>query len=317
MRVAIIDLGTNKVYLMVADIIGNHYNVIKKKKIFFDHKKSFLDLKNESISTVMEKKIIKSFKTLKKIIDDYHVEKIQAKATSMLRTAVNQKNIVAAVQQTTGIVIDIISGDQEAAYIYQGVLLHKNVVLSKKEEKVLIVDIGGGSVEFIIANQAQIFWQASYEIGVKRLKHTFHQKDPMPGSAVQAMHQYLEKLLHSFLQAVQKYHPTRMIGTSGTFAHLLKIYQSNFLAQDNHDFSVIPWQFFRKIYDMFINKDKKQRLKVMGVCDYRVETVVVACILIDFFFQKLKVQSIENANGAFRWGILQQMMQEHSLPKKV
>ncbi len=308
MRVAVIDLGTNKVYLLIADVIENHYHIIKKKKIFFDHKNSFSDLNKSEISEDMLKKIVKSFKILKEIIHDYHVDKIQAKATSMLRTASNRKAIVATIQQITNIKIDIISGEEEAQYIYQGVCFNKNIVLPQNNNKVLIVDIGGGSVELIICNKDKIFWQKSYEIGLKRLKYTFHHHEPIAITSIQTMNQFLTQKLHTFLQAIAMYAPTRLIGTSGTFAHILKIYQSNFFIKNNNSFTSIPIQHFKDLYSMIVPKNRKERTKILGICDNRVDIIVVACILINFFLQKSNINCIENASGAFRLGILSQII---------
>ncbi|MFA6945692.1 MAG: exopolyphosphatase, partial [Pedobacter sp.] len=105
----------------------------------------------------------------------YHVKQIRAVATSALRTASNGEEFLAKVSSETGIEAEIIGGDREAALIYQGV----HGAINMTEEKCLIMDIGGGSVEFIICNKEKIFWKMSYDIGVARLIEHFFNSDPI------------------------------------------------------------------------------------------------------------------------------------------
>ena len=104
----------------------------------------------------------------KSTLNTLSVKKILAFGTSALRVANNGAEIIQKIITETGIETCIISGEEEATYIYEGV-----ASAMKIDQKSLIVDIGGGSVEFIIGNEKEIFWKQSFEIGGQRLLEKF------------------------------------------------------------------------------------------------------------------------------------------------
>jgi exopolyphosphatase/guanosine-5'-triphosphate,3'-diphosphate pyrophosphatase len=95
------------------------------------------------------------------------VTKMYAFGTSAFRNAVNGQDIAEQIKSLTGITVDIIQGDKEAEYIYYGV----KSALHMEKERSLIIDIGGGSIEFIIGDNDTIFWKKSLEIGAQTFSY--------------------------------------------------------------------------------------------------------------------------------------------------
>jgi len=95
--------------------------------------------------------------------------------TSALRNAKNGQDVAELLTKESGIPVKIISGEEEAAFIYAGV---KEAVKMGVETS-MVVDIGGGSIEFIIGNEQRIFWKHSFEIGAQRLLERFQKNDPI------------------------------------------------------------------------------------------------------------------------------------------
>ena len=140
-------------------------------------------------------------------------------ATSAIRNAVKGEALVAAIAQQTGIAVRVISGDQEAEYIYYGV----RSALPLGRATALVMDIGGGSVEFILCNAEKIYWKRSFEIGAQRLLDRYMSTDPISPSAVRRLHDYLEETLIPLTNAVHQYQPVALVGASGAFETLCAI----------------------------------------------------------------------------------------------
>ncbi|MEO8795013.1 MAG: exopolyphosphatase, partial [Daejeonella sp.] len=114
-------------------------------------------------------------KKFKSVIDSYKIKNFKAVATAAVRTAANGKDFVADVKSETGIEIETVTGDKEAALIFEGV----KQAVKLGAETCLIMDIGGGSVEFILASTNGIIWKKSYPIGAAKLMALFHHSDPI------------------------------------------------------------------------------------------------------------------------------------------
>ncbi len=173
MRVAIIDLGTNTFGLLIVDVQGNQYKTIH-------HCREVVKLGQENItdnilSPDAFKRGVIALCNLSKIIQEYKAETIKAFATSAIREAKNATEFILAVKKEADIDIEIISGDKEAELIYYG----NKMAINLGEKPCLIMDIGGGSNEFIIANNATVFWKQSFKLGVARLLSMFHPENPI------------------------------------------------------------------------------------------------------------------------------------------
>jgi exopolyphosphatase/guanosine-5'-triphosphate,3'-diphosphate pyrophosphatase len=109
------------------------------------------------------------------MLKKHHVKKVRAIGTAALRSAENGQEFIQEVEKLTGITINQISGDEEARLISEGVRL----AFPMDEEPVLIMDVGGGSVEYIICNRDEIFWKQSFNIGISVLYNKFHKTEPI------------------------------------------------------------------------------------------------------------------------------------------
>ena len=156
MRIAIIDLGTNTFNILIVKV-----NSAKTPTKLYQSKISVKlgegGINKNFIEPVPFQRGIEAMKTYKDIMQRNAVDKVFAFATSAIRTASNGNEFVTKVKEETGIEVTMISGDKEAELIYYGV---RNA-LELTDDNSLIIDIGGGSTEFIIANKNKIFWKQS------------------------------------------------------------------------------------------------------------------------------------------------------------
>jgi len=129
-------------------------------------------------------------------------------------------SVAKEITEKSGIPVAILSGEEEANYIYLGV----RDAMDLGPEPSLIIDIGGGSVEFIVGNNSESIWKGSFEIGGQRLLEQFHTIDPISPEQVENLYNHLELRLQPVLQALEKFKPAAMVGSSGTFDTLSEIY---------------------------------------------------------------------------------------------
>ena len=127
------------------------------------------------------------------ILETHQVKKVRAIGTAALRTAQNGSEFIKKTYQLTNIQIELITGAEEALWIFRGV-----AQAIPKMGPSLIMDIGGGSVEFILTKENQVTWSQSFPIGVAVLKKQFHHNDPITSNEVNAIINFLEGQIGAF-----------------------------------------------------------------------------------------------------------------------
>jgi exopolyphosphatase/guanosine-5'-triphosphate,3'-diphosphate pyrophosphatase len=183
-KAAVIDMGTNTFHLLLVELHGKEFNTLYKEKVAV--KLGQGGITQNQITVDAEKRALHTLGHFKNLIDGEIIDQIFAFATSAVRNATNGPDFVSKVKEELGIEIHVISGEEEAQLIYEGI--HFSGSLG--EHTYLMMDIGGGSVEFIIGNAEQAFWKQSFEIGGQRLLDAFHYHDPILPEEVEKLEQY-------------------------------------------------------------------------------------------------------------------------------
>lgn len=297
-RYAVIDLGTNTFHLLIAEeqADGTLVELCRER--------CYVKLAEDGIATISEAAFARGLGALhqyRNTIDKYEVKHIQAFGTAALRTASNGLAFTRTALAQTGINIRLIPGAEEARLIHKGVL--QAVPLPK--EKVLIMDIGGGSVEFIIADQGGVIWAKSFPIGVALLYNRFHKHDPIQAKDIEALEQYLETCLQTFLQVAQQHELPFLIGASGTFDVL-----ENALVHEKSSplHSKVEVTAFQAFYQSIIFSSLQERLALASIPASRADMIIVALVLVRFIVKQLQTQTIIVSAYAMKEGILREMM---------
>ncbi len=188
-KTAIIDLGTNTFNLLLVKITPKAFYIFHNEKI--PVKIGEGGINHGYITEDAQERAIRALEYYKNIIEKEKITKVYGFATSAFRNAKNGRKLKGILEGKTGFNINIISGDKEAEYIYEGV----KSAIDIGGDYALIVDIGGGSVEFIIANRSRIAWKKSFDIGAQRLFDWFHYMDPIPKYEMEQIFKFFEKEL--------------------------------------------------------------------------------------------------------------------------
>lgn len=299
-KLAIIDLGTNTFHLLIATYKENGYIITHRERVAV---KIGLGGINQDI--IQKEGIVRAVDALKDFrasIDRHAITKIYAFGTSALRNARNANDVVCRIKQATSIEVSIISGDAEADFIYRGV----RSALNLGSDPSLIMDIGGGSVEFIIGNRDRIFWKKSMEIGAQRLLEKFQKHDPILPAEINQLNQYFENELPELLTALQKFNPSTMVGSSGTFDTLSEIHciRNSIPIKEEDPETPLTLTSFHSIYHELVSKNRADRLLIPGMIEMRVDMIVVACCLIGFILEKHHFNSVRVSSYSLKEGVL-------------
>jgi exopolyphosphatase / guanosine-5'-triphosphate,3'-diphosphate pyrophosphatase len=303
-KAAVIDMGTNTFHLLLVKISNQSFETIYKEKI--PVKLGQGGINQDILAPDALKRAFHTLKHFKNLIDGENIDQVFAFATSAVRNASNGIDFVREVKETLAIDIHVISGAQEAQLIYEGVKLAGAL----GESTQLMMDIGGGSVEFIIGTSETVFWKQSFEIGGQRLLELFHHHDPILPDEISKLNSYLEEKLKPLFDAIQKYQPTGLIGASGTFDTLTDIYYESMLQcklTGQHIFE-LPTHDFEKIHHSLMTQTREERLAIPGMIPMRVDMIVVASSLINFILEHLKVETICCSHYALKEGAISQLL---------
>ncbi len=301
-RVAVIDLGTNIFNLLIVDIkLDNTFQFVYKTKISV--KLGEGGINKGFIAPIAFNRGINALKTYKKTIEKYNVEKIYAIATSAIRGASNGSEFVAKAKEECNFEVHVITGDKEAELIYYGV---RNAV-KMNDNASLIIDIGGGSTEFIIANKNEIFWKHSFLLGVARLKEMFSSSDPITDKEKNILIDYFKVELQPLFEAIEKYPIAELIGSSGSFDSLAEMVANRFYSPSIFD-GKTEYQFnlteCAVVHHKIINSTHAERLKIKGLVAIRVDMIVFSSILVNFILKSFSIPKMRLSTYSLKEGIL-------------
>jgi exopolyphosphatase/guanosine-5'-triphosphate,3'-diphosphate pyrophosphatase len=296
MRIAAIDLGSNTFHLLIAEYKSNQIDIIYKtnKPVRLSED---ITMDNRIIPTAFDRGIecLKEFKT---ILDEFQVEKLRAVATSAIRSAMNGQEFIDQVKVLTGIEIETISGQQEAALIYEAVKASGAI-----EGRTLIMDIGGGSTEFIFCDERQSFWKKSFDIGAARLMQKFWTTDPISIAELKTLQEYLDQTLKELIEFNQDFQAKALVGSAGAFETFLEMSDPSIQSQ-NLKCAILNLDQYSKLSEKLKISTHQQRSHMPNLIPLRVDMIVMACVLTDYILLKLNIQNFRMTTYDLKYGVL-------------
>ena len=271
---AFIDLGTNTFHLLIAAISEGEAEIIFRTREIVG-----LGAGGINKGLIMADAFQRGEKCLdefKSICATYGVEQINAYGTSALRNASNSHAFIERVLENTGIRIEVINGDREAELIQLGI----SASLHKIDTPYLIMDIGGGSTEFILVHGDTILKKQSFEVGVQRLLSAYFTDDPLPPAEYERLMSHLDDFL-AVLDEFKALKPKVLVGASGTFTTLLRMFNTAYGGTESTA-TEVKATFFRDVFDRFLTLPRADRLKLPGMSAPRVDLIVVGSCLVHF-----------------------------------
>ena len=299
-RFAVIDLGTNTFHLLIVEQDPGG-GFVELKRVH-----QFVKLAEEGIATIGKAAYERGIRTIvdfRNCLEEYGVKKMRAFGTAALRTASNGAGFIREVEALTGIAVQMIPGEEEARLIHLGVAQ----AIPAFSQRALIMDIGGGSVEFILADDREVFWARSFPIGVAVLYKVFHHSDPISVVEVEMVREHLADMLGPLREMIQQYPTTMLIGASGTFDVLEVAIEAERISPHHSRF---PAQAFYPFFRKLLPSTVADRLAMPEVPNDRAEMIIVALILVDYVLNLAPFRDVHVSRYALKEGMLVELMRE-------
>ncbi|MEB3167915.1 MAG: Ppx/GppA phosphatase family protein [Synechococcaceae cyanobacterium] len=313
-RVAAIDIGTNSIHLLVAriDPVLHSFDVLLTEK-----STTRLGERDPDSGDLSPEAIERAFVTLRHCRDlalSHGVEQITTAATSAVREAPNGRQFIQGLQEQLGLEVDLVSGPEEARLIYLGVLSG----MSFGEEPHLILDIGGGSSELILADGRDARVLTSTRIGAVRLQREFGRPDPLSLPLRGFLEAYIQGALDPAVAQVKRVLQGRgrpvMVATSGTAMALAALAAAE---DPKPPLKLHGYRLSRQRIDQLVERlvvmTPEQRRALPELNERRAEIIVHGALILQTAMAMLKVEQLLICERALREGLIVDWMLRNGL----
>lgn len=305
-RIAVIDLGSNTFNLLIAEKLKHTIN-----RLFSDRipvKMGTGSYQNKQITPEAISRAIIAVEKFRKTAAQYNCEKIYAFATSAMRDANNSSELKTIIE-SLNITIEIIDGEKEAEYIYQGAKC--SGVINNIS---LIMDIGGGSTEFIIADSQQIYWKKSYQLGIGRLYEMFKPSDPIQTHEIENIKKFILNNITDLIESFNIYKPIELIGTAGSFETFADILsgQNNTQLNSGKNYDSFNLVALSDLLQVLIKSDANFRNKIKGLPEFRRDLIVISSCMLELMLNCLNINKISYTNYALKEGVALQLLNKYN-----
>jgi exopolyphosphatase / guanosine-5'-triphosphate,3'-diphosphate pyrophosphatase len=308
LRIAIIDLGTNTFNLLLADVdaAASTFRAVHSEKMAVKLGEGGLTdglIRPEPLQRAKD-----ALSAYMAEVQRQGCDRVLAFGTSAMRDARNADALTRWARTELDLDIAIISGEEEARLITEGV----RMAVPMDHRPALIMDIGGGSTEFIIANATDVFWQRSYQLGISRIRQMLQPSDPLSSDDLAAFDRLLADELRDMVQQCQRHGITTLIGSSGSFDSFIEMLWA---AQGIHRLSneVLTDRFdlpeLQALHARLLALDFDQRRQIPGLVEMRVDTIHLASHMVQWVLAHCTLTEVLLSTYALKEGVIHRVMQ--------
>jgi exopolyphosphatase/guanosine-5'-triphosphate,3'-diphosphate pyrophosphatase len=269
-RYAAIDIGSNAVRMLIADITENNHSVSFKKNTLIRVPIRLGDdaFLNQHISDRKAGDLIKAMQAFRNLIDVYKVTDYMACATSAMREAKNGADVVRRIKEEANIDLEIVRGENEAKIIYAS---HADQDIDKNKNY-LYIDVGGGSTELSLFSAGELIASHSFNLGTIRILDNQDKEETWD-----EMRDFIRKHTRGF----------KDIAGIGTGGNINKLYRLS----DQKDKSPLPFNKLKALYNYLESFSLKDRINVLGLNQDRADVIIPAC---EIYMTVMKTAGIKN-----------------------
>jgi exopolyphosphatase/guanosine-5'-triphosphate,3'-diphosphate pyrophosphatase len=305
-RIAAIDIGTNSIHMIIVEAQRHGYRVIDKEKEMVQLGRDSLE--GRPLTDAAIDRGVGALKTMAEIARRWKVDDVVAVATSAIREAPNRRRFLTAAAKASGIKIRVISGEEEADYIYRAVRaavdFHGGTALS--------IDIGGGSVELIVGTDAEVFFTRSEPAGALRIAQKFALDRATTDDAVEACRVYVKRLMRKTLARISNLGFDFTVGTSGTIVALAGLAPDDAApANGNGMTSGLRWLSrarLKELIAIMAPLSPEDRAKRFSIDTKRAETILGGAVVLDELMKGLDIERLRASDAALREGIVEYIL---------
>ncbi|MDD1683374.1 MAG: Ppx/GppA family phosphatase [Methanoregula sp.] len=300
--VSFIDIGTNSVRLLVVRLNPNHsYTILSRQKQQVRLGEGEFD--EDEIQPEAIERLVMVCKKFTDLARTFSTEEFVAVATSAMREAANQNEILHLLRQDARIDVRVISGQEEARLIYLGVASGVHI----EDRQAFFIDIGGGSTEIAVGNDRTYQYLDSFRLGAIRLSNLYTpRKNTGPVSPEQykrIQHHVKDAIIHS-VRKIRVLKPVSAIGSSGTIINLAEIAQKAIHQNGSNGDLVLSAKDLQKVTALICSLTLDQRRKVPGMNPDRADIIIAGAAILDTFMKELGFETILISGRGLQDGLL-------------
>ena len=295
MRLAAIDIGTNSTRLLISDFSDFGCNVLERTMEITRIGRGMNS--TGKISPASADNTLKVLKRYKSLMDKHNVLKYRAVGTSAVRKAANSRWFTSFISKNSGIIIDTVTGNEEASLSFTGASKELSVFSGSRFKKILVLDIGGGSTEFILGVPGSGTGQGmdmikSLNIGSVVLAEKFIKGTLPERSELGELESYIRSSIREVTQKVREREDILIIGVAGTITTLAAID----LELEEYDWQkihrhILSRERIKNIYKLLCGTDLEERKKITGLAPGRADIIIGGTAIL---LEILKMLSKEN-----------------------
>jgi len=302
MRLAAIDIGTNTLLLLVAEVKNNKIDAV----ICDEHKIARLGEgldKTGFISDIAINRATDILQSYKKLIKEHSVEDVIISATSAMRDAKNGSDVKLVLEKAIGYPINIIAGTEEAKTSFLGSLERLDLA------KDIVLDIGGGSTEVVLGNKQEIILSKSMQIGAVRLTERYF---PTQDSKSENFSKASEFIRSELTKLGELKFDGEMIAVAGTPTTIAAIDLGlpQYIAHLIHNHKVTKHKL-ETIVDIFINKTREELIDEYNVHPNRADVILGGAIILLEFLKYIKEPEFTVSCKGLRYGLLKDLIKNN------
>lgn len=310
-KIGIIDLGSNSARLVIVNLFEDGYFMVMDE--LKESVRLGQDMERDGfLKPQRVAETIKTLKMFKKLCDASGVTRIIAVATEAVRRAKNQRSFLDEIQASCGIKIRVLSAEEEATFVYRGVINTMDV------PKGIILEIGGGSTKIVYYNRRNMLNYATLPFGAVTLTGLFSGDGLSPSEQADKMEEFFREQLKTVEWLKDVDPDVQMIGVGGSFRNLFKISKMvhKYPLDTVHNFNM-PVEDFMPVYDMIkvLELDKKKKIK--GLSAERADILPAALAIIKAFISEMHVDNFTISGAGLREGIMFLQALPYTLEKPV
>jgi exopolyphosphatase/guanosine-5'-triphosphate,3'-diphosphate pyrophosphatase len=300
-QLAAIDIGTNTIKLLVASVEEDgSLQVLSREK-------SLVRLGSETLATgrLSEEAIeagVEAVEQFLRSIRSAGAELVRAVATCAVREASNSGDFIGAVRRRTGVTIDVVSGEEEARLINLGVRSE----FPAQFDPLFLIDIGGGSTEFVISDGSRVRLTESLPLGVVRLSDRYFRDDPPSDRDRRAMKKAIRAAARKAVEKVRKTGFKTCVGSSGTIQSLSLVHEAAILGREATPTGhrTLTRDGLKKVNRLLRATTAREKLRVPGLDPRRRDITVPGGMLLAWILKRTGARGIVVGERGLREGIL-------------
>ena len=294
--IAAIDMGTNTFHMLIARVEEN--KLIEEFRL-----RKWVNLAEAGLQHIGVASLQRAWNSMvefKEIIKKHDVKVIVAVATEGIRSADNGVEFLEKVEKELGINATTISGTREAELIYKGISL---LSPGQADQYSLIMDIGGGSTEFILYNDSGIVWSKSYRAGVTYLFNQFVNSDPLSTKDENFLVEYIHLQLTDLIEACKGKSVGKLIGASGSF-EVVEMMEG--IEPSRISINTVSFEQFKRQYEYLRSSSLLERLEDSRIPDTRAKLIVVAYVFMNYVLNQVNIEQICISPFAMKEGLIRE-----------